>query len=207
MARLGSGLRLEYNRAMAEPAFARMTLGDFLRWEDGTDTRYELIGGFPVAMAPPSENHGELAVRLGARLSAALSQRPPCRALSEAGIVRRDRADSFFVADLAATCAPRQPRRQSIDDPILIVEILSPSTEVHDRGFKLPAYREIGTVQEILLVGSDRRYVELHRRSGPQWITEILRGEADTIRLTSVGTDIPLAELYDGIAFDDVLAS
>jgi Uma2 family endonuclease len=191
---------------MAEPALRRMTLDDFLSWEDGTDTRYELVGGFVVAMAPPAPAHSALAVRLASRIDAALASRRPCMTYAEAGILRQDRADSFFVADIAVSCAPIDPRRQSVDDPILIVEVLSPSTAVHDRGFKLPVYREIETVQEVLLVGSNARYVELHRRSGEQWITEILRGEQHTIRLVSVGAEIPLAELYDGIVFDDQLA-
>lgn len=191
---------------MAEPALSRMTLDDFLSWEDGTDTRYELIGGFVVAMAPAAENHGELATRMGSRLSAAVSGRPPCRVISEAGIVRPDRADLFFVADLAVTCAPRTRRRQYLDAPILIVEILSPSTEIHDRRFKVTTYHAIDTVQEILLVGSDAQYAELHRRSGAQWIVEILQGPEDAIRLTSVGAEIPISELYDGIVFDDQLA-
>jgi Uma2 family endonuclease len=191
---------------MAEPALSRMTLDDFLVWEDGTDTRYELIGGFVVAMAPGSENHGDLAVRLSSRITASLASRPPCRAISEAGIMHPDRADSFFVADIAVTCAPRGRRRQYLEAPILIVEVLSPSTEVHDRRFKVPVYREIETVQEVLLVGSDARYAELHRRSGDQWIVEILRAAGDAVRLSSIGAEIPLAELYDGIVFDEQLA-
>jgi Uma2 family endonuclease len=191
---------------MAEPALKRMTLDDFLVWEDGTDTRYELVGGFVIAMAPPAANHGELAMRVGSRLSAAIAGRPPCRVISEAGIVHPDRADSFFVSDLAMTCAPRGPRQQYVEAPILIVEVLSPSTQVHDRGFKLPVYREMETVQEVLLVSSDARYVELHRRSGEQWITEILHSEQHTIRLTSIGAEMPLSELYDGIIFDEQLA-
>jgi len=191
---------------MAEPAFSRMTLNDFLTWEDGTDTRYELIGGFVVAMAPPSPAHSALAARLGSRIDAALASRRPCMTYAEAGILRQDRSDSFFVADIAASCTPIRPHRQSVEDPILIVEILSPSTEVHDRRFKVPAYREIETVQEVLLVGSDARYAELHRRAGERWFVEILRASKDTIRLTSVGAEIPLSELYDGIIFDDQLA-
>jgi Uma2 family endonuclease len=191
---------------MAEPALKRMTLDDFLVWEDGTDTRYELVGGFVVAMAPPAEAHGILAARVTAGLEAALSRRRPCRAQSEAGVIRPDRADTFFVADIAVTCAPYERGLQAIKDPILIVEILSPSTELHDRHFKVPVYREIGAVQEVLLVGSDTLYVELHRRSGEQWVTEILLRPEHTIRLTSVGAEIPLAELYDGIVFDDQLA-
>jgi len=184
-----------------------MSLDDFLTWEDGTDTRYELIGGFIVAMAPPARAHGALAIRVGSRLDAALSMRRPCMAHAEAGIIHPDRADNYFVADIAVTCAPFEPNVQAIKDPILIVEILSPSTERHDRRVKLPAYREIETVQEILLVGSDGRYAELHRRAGAHWIVEIFPGAAETIALSSVATEISISELYDGIIFDDELAS
>jgi Uma2 family endonuclease len=58
-------------------------------------------------------------------------------------------------------------------------------------------------VQEILLIASDALYAELHRRAGAQWITEILRGDQAVLSLTSVGIEIPLAELYDGIALPD----
>jgi Uma2 family endonuclease len=185
---------------MAEPAVKPMTLEEFLRWDDGTETRYELISGFPVAMAPPAEAHSVLVVRLVTRIETGLSGRRPCRAQVEAGVIRPDRADSYFVADIAATCVPLDPERQAIKDPFLIVEILSPSTERHDRRVKLPAYRQISAVQEILLIASDGLYAELHKRSGAQWITEILRGADARLRLTTVGIEIPFADLYDGIA-------
>jgi Uma2 family endonuclease len=187
---------------MPELALKPMTLDEFLCWDNGTETHYELIGGFPMAMAPPAEAHRILSMRLGARIDAALTSRRPCNAQAEAGIVRADRADTYFEADIAATCAPNEPGRQAIKDPFLIVEILSPSTERHDRRVKLPAYRQIETVQEILLVASDDRYAELHRRIGDQWVTEILRGEHSTVALASVTAEIALAELYDGIALD-----
>ncbi len=79
---------------------------------------------------------------------------------------------------------------------------MSPSTERHDRRVKLPVYRQIETVREILLIASDEHYVELHRRVGEQWLTEILRGEESTVALTSVPVEIPFPELYEGIAFD-----
>ncbi|HWB50452.1 MAG TPA: Uma2 family endonuclease [Stellaceae bacterium] len=177
-----------------------MTLDEFLCWDDGTETHYELIGGFPMAMAPPAEAHRILSMRLGARIDAALSRRRPCNAQTEAGVVRADRADTYFEADIAATCAPNEPGRQAIKEPFLIVEILSPGTERHDRRIKLPAYRQIDTVQEILLIASDERYAELHRRAGDQWFTEIIRGGEAVLALSSVEVAIPLAELYDGIA-------
>jgi Uma2 family endonuclease len=177
-----------------------MNLDEFLCWDDGTETHYELIGGFPMAMAPPAEAHRMLSMRLGSRIDAALSRRRPCNAQTEAGVIRTDRADTYFEADIAATCAPNEPGRQAIKDPFLIVEILSPNTERHDRRVKLPAYRQIDTVQEILLIASDDRYAELHRRVGDQWLTEILRGEDAVVTLSSVEVALPLSELYDGIA-------
>ena len=188
---------------MAELAIKPMTLEEFLRWDDGTETRYELIGGFPVAMAPPAEAHRILAMRLGSRIDAALAVRRPCNAQIEAGLVRTDRADTYFEVDIAATCEGNEPGRQAIKDPFLIVEILSPSTERHDRRVKLPAYRQIPTVQEIVLIASDGHYAELHRRSGAQWITEILRGADARLALTAIGIEVSFADLYEGIALVD----
>jgi len=188
---------------MAEPAFKPMTLEEFLAWDDGTETRYELIGGFPVAMPPSVEAQRILAVRLATRIDTGLAGRRPCNAQINAGVVRTDCADKFFVADIAATCASLDPQRQASKDPFLIVEILSPSTERDDRRVKLPAYRQISTVQEIVLIASDGHYAELHRRVGEQWITEILRGADARLALTTVGIEIPFADLYDGIALSE----
>ena len=188
---------------MADAALKPMTLDEFLRWDDGTETHYELIGGFPVEMAPPLESHRVLAMRLGSRIDSALATRRPCNVQIETGVLRPDRADTFFVADIAATCAPIEPRRQWIYDPFLIIEILSNSTERHDRRLKLPAYRQIDSVQEVLLIASDSLYAELHRRAGTQWLTEIVRGPEGTISLSSVPTEVRLAELYEGIALPD----
>src|SRR5947209_3434781 len=99
---------------MAEPALKRMSVDEFLRWEDGTDTRYELVDGFIVAMAPPARAHGILSVRLGGAIDAALRARRPCTAQSEAGVVRPDRADLCFVADIAVSCDPAQRDEQLI---------------------------------------------------------------------------------------------
>ena len=184
---------------MADAALKPMTLDEFLRWDDGTDIHYELIGGFPVAMAPAAEAHRMLAIELGARIHGALQPRRPCRAELDAGVTRVDRADTYFEADIVASCVAHERGRQAIEEPFLIVEILSPSTERHDRRTKLPAYRQMPSVQEILFIDADGIYAELHRRSGPQWITEILRGSETVLVLASVPVDIRLGELYEGI--------
>jgi Uma2 family endonuclease len=187
---------------MAETAVRRMTLAEFLCWEDGTDTRYELIGGFAVAMAPPARAHGVLSVRLGAMIDAGLRSRRPCMAQSEAGIIPLSHVDTFYVADLSVTCSRFHRGEQYIKDPILIVEILSPGTERHDRRIKVPAYRTIDTVSEILLIDSESIYAEILRREGDHWITELVQGRDAVLRLPSVGLQIAMADLYEGIDAD-----
>jgi Uma2 family endonuclease len=192
---------------MAEPAIRRMTLDEFLHWEDGTDTRYELIDGFPVAMAPPAEAHRILAMRLGSRIDAKLADRRPCNAQIEPGVVRPDRGDSYYVPNIAGTCEPNEPGRQAMVDPILIVEILSPSTERSDRRLKLPAYQEIGSIREIVLIDADSYHAEVFRRENNHWGIELIRGPAATLFLASVDLRISMSELYDGIAIPSELAS
>ena len=88
---------------MSEAAFKRMTVSEFLRWEDGTDTRYELLEGFPMAIAPPAPAHGLLAAQLCIRIGVALQSRRPCMVQVEAGIARQDRDDTCYVAALAVS--------------------------------------------------------------------------------------------------------
>jgi Uma2 family endonuclease len=185
---------------MADAAIRRMTLDEFLRWDDGTDTRYELIDGFPVAMAPPARAHGILCARLGGLIDASLRSRRPCAAQVKAGIARRDRDDSFYIADVAVSCQPDRPGEQLVQDPILIVEILSPSTERSDRRLKLPAYQEIGSVREIVLIDADSHHAEVYRRESSRWGIELVRGGEATLVLASVDLRISIAELYEGIA-------
>ena len=184
---------------MSEPAPRGMTVDEFLRWEDGTDMRYELVGGFVVAMAPPSPGHSRLAGRLGGAIEEVLRGRPPCGTHSEAGIARSDRNDACYVADIAVTCEPLRREDRLIREPILIVEILSPSTTAFDRHTKVPDYRRIPSVQEILLLDSDSVFAEVLRREGDHWITEIVQGSAATLSLSSVPLTIAMADLYEGI--------
>jgi Uma2 family endonuclease len=184
---------------MSETAAKPMSLGEFLRWDDGTDTRWELIDGVPVAMTPPARAHGMLCARLAGLIDAGLRARRPCTAQTEAGIARPDRDDSFYVADIAVTCRPYEPGEQLVREPILIVEILSPGTERHDRQVKVPLYRGIDSVEEILLIDSASPYAELLRREGDRWLTELVQGRTATLRLRSAEVETPMAELYDGI--------
>jgi Uma2 family endonuclease len=178
---------------MADPAEKRWTVEEFLAWDDGTDRRYELVGGAIVAMAPPSEADAaivsDLTIRIGSQL------RPPCRVLGEFGVRLPDRDDSFYQFDLAVTCAPADASRRYIAEPELIVEVLSPSTALHARGRKLYHYRPLPSVTEILVVASAERRIPRWRRDASHWVVDDLIGDAD-LQLVIVPDPILLAEIY-----------
>jgi Uma2 family endonuclease len=192
---------------MAEPATRRMTLDEFLAWDDGTDRRYELWAGVLTAMAPPMPRQGLLAAALAGEIRSALRRRPPFRVLGEAGVALPDRNDTFYVADLAIICEPLRAEDRLIRNPVLIVEILSPSTAAIDRQIKVPDYRSISSVVEILLIDSESAFAEVHRREGDRWITEMMRGLGATLTLGSVPLTILLSELYQGIPLPEQPAS
>ena len=101
---------------------------------------------------------------------------------------------NFHVANLAVVCAPFGPE-QRYPEPVLIIEVLSPSTESDDRGVKLRAYRRLTSVQDILLVASDRLAIEHYSRAGDRWVLSDL-GLGNTIRLASVGVELLLDGFY-----------
>jgi Uma2 family endonuclease len=177
-----------------------MTVTEFLAWNaaDPSGVPYQLIDGEPVAMAPGSETHAALQGEIGALLRNHLLERGgKCRLLSQPGIVPRVRSDrDFRVPDLGVTCAP-PALGQMVPDPVLLIEILSPSNEAQTRA-NIWAYTTIPSVQEILAVHSTRIEAELLRRGGDgNWPEEpeIITGY-DTLRLASIDYATPLAAFY-----------
>lgn len=182
---------------MSELAWKRMSVDEFLVWDDGTDTRYELIDGVPVAMAPTYSAHQIIVGNATRHIGNALDRRPPCRVQPEAGILKPNSIRNYFQADLAVTSSPHVHGQYAIPSPLVIVEVLSRSTEDHDRKVKLPVYRAIDSVQEIVLLDAERVYGEVHRRlDGTRWELELLTEPDALLRLASIAFDVPLKTLY-----------
>jgi Uma2 family endonuclease len=186
--------------ALRKYAPARMTLPEFLSWDaaDPSGVPWQLIDGEPTAMAPGSETYAALQAEIGALLrNHLIEQGGPCRLLSQPGIVPRVRANrNFRIPDLGVTCAPPS-QGLMVPDPILLIEILSPSNEAQTRA-NIWAYTTIPSVQEILAVHSTRIEAELLRRGADgNWPEEpVTLAGADLLRLSSIGFASPLAALY-----------
>jgi Uma2 family endonuclease len=188
---------------MADPDLRRMTVEEFLAWKGERDTHYQLREGTPVAMAPPAQAHGILAGNFVAAAAAALVKRPPCKVQIQAGLLSPTNARNFHEADLVVTCSAAEVGRQFTPEPLVIVEVLSPSTVDDDRRIKLPDYRLIASVQEIVLIDSRFFYCEIHRRNGDnRWLTDLLREPQSIMRLESIGLEATLATLYDRVPLE-----
>jgi Uma2 family endonuclease len=171
-----------------------MTVPEFLEWDDGTDRRYELMDGTIVAMAPTTGVHGGIMMNIGMFVGPRL--KPPCRVVGDAGIFLPHRNDAFYIADAAISCTPL-PLRPGIADPVVIFEILSPSTLRDDLSRKVPDFQEIASVQEIVLISGMARQVDHRYRTAHGWEVRELRGD-DVLALHSVGARVSLDMLYDG---------
>ena len=168
---------------MADAALKLMTVDEFLVWDDGTDTRYELVDGVPVAMAPPLTPHGAIVANVAYEVTHRTRLRPPCRAIAQAGVWVSEHR--YFVADVALTCA--QPGRSpNVEDASILVEVLSPSTRAHDLGVKLPTYKDLPSVEEIWLIDE-----AMAKNARP--------GQEMAARLVQPGRFRSLSELAHGI--------
>jgi Uma2 family endonuclease len=185
---------------MAEAAKRLCSVEEFLAFAGEGDTRYQLVRGVVTAMAPAQAVHGEMVMRLGARMMAALPR--GCRVISEAGIKPPQRDDTYWQVDIAVTCRPREPGEIYLSDPVLVVEVLSPSTQATDRVFKLPDYRSMASVNHILLVSTEAVRIEHWRRAGDLWQVRDL-GPGTVLEIAELGLRIALDELYADMLLDE----
>lgn len=177
-----------------------MTLTEFLAWNppDLAGMSWQLVDGEPVAMAPGSETHAALQGEIGALIRNHLLDKDlPCRLLSQPGLVPRIRSDrNFRIPDLGVTCAAPSHDLMA-RDPVLLIEILSPSNEAQTRA-NIWTYTTIPSVRETLAVHSTRIEAELLRRGAEgNWPEQpdTLTGN-DAVVPDTIGYSVPLSAFY-----------
>ena len=185
--------------AYASLAPSRMTVAEFLDWPgDGSGRRFELVDGEPRAQDPASTTHGIIQATIGRLLGNHLVG-TRCKVVMAPGIVPRVRASmNMRVPDIAVNCVPDERGQRALPDPILIIEILSPSNERETRE-NVWAYATIPSLREILLARSTDMGAELLRRQEDgSWPEQPrLMAENDVIELDSIGFSAPLAIFYE----------
>jgi Uma2 family endonuclease len=183
---------------MSNAAEQLMSLDEFLAWEREQPERYEYAGGVATMMTGGSLDHSTIASNLWTAL------RDPLRG----GSCRAFRGDTKIIAnstirypDLSVTCTPVRGDEDTVLEPVLVVEVISPTTEREDRGRKKFDYFSTPSIQQYAIIEQDARRVDLYSRSGDRWMDEIIEGDA-VLKLTSIGIEISLDTVYEDTELD-----
>jgi Uma2 family endonuclease len=183
---------------MPNTAEKLMSLDEFLAWEHEQPERYEYAGGVVTMMTGESAAHVTIALNLAIALRHAL-RGTGCRPFgSDMKVIANDTAR---YPDVSVTCHPVGDRDDNISHPVLVIEVISPSTEREDRGRKKFDYFATPSIQQYAIIEQDARRVDLYTRSGDRWTDEIIEGDA-VLRLSSIGVEISLDTVYEDTELD-----
>ena len=169
-----------------------MTLAEFLVWEDRQVERWEFDGVQPVAMTGSTLCHEMIGVALRALLHGKLRGKP-CRVVGptmKAEVVGRIRYPDAFVY-----CRPTPPSDQVIRDPVVVFEVLSPSTSRLDRIVKLQEYQATDSIRHYIILEQDSVAATVFSREGKLWTARALTAD-DTLVLPEIGIELALADIY-----------
>ena len=172
---------------------------------DVETVRSEYVKGKIIAMSGASFADNLITANISAGLHARLRD-SGCVAIANEMRVSTPSTSSYFYPDVVVVC--EEPRFEDdvfdiLLNPIILVEVLSPSTEAYDRGEKFIHYRQIESLQEYILVAQDKICVEIFRRQENNWILTDFQNLEELLPLNSVQSELPLREIYDRVTFPE----
>jgi Uma2 family endonuclease len=182
-----------------KPAGPR-SLEEFRAWHECQPEIWEFIDGTPRLTAPGSKAHTLIKSNVGRAIGAGLDG-TGCSVLIDGAVV--EVRGSSLIPDVVVTCSPLDFSTPRVDDPVIIVEIMSPSSEPDDTGRKLALYLEIPTLRHYLVVHQDRRQIVHHERRddlGGRFLTNI--APPDPLHLEPPGIDLALTAVYASLPLE-----
>ena len=180
-----------------------ITPAEFLKGEELAELRHEYIHGQVQAMSGASDRHNEIALDVASLIKSGLKGGPCKTYLLDMKLELKPEGKTFYYyPDVFVTCDKADAESPLIKrNPVLVVEVLSPSTWRVDLGEKLHNYQSLSGLSEIVFIAQDWPELIIHRRSN-QWQPESYTSSNDTIRLESIAIELPLAVIYASVQFD-----
>jgi Uma2 family endonuclease len=174
---------------------------EYLALERAAPHKSEFRDGRIHAMTDASRKHNLIGVNIARELSAQLKGRP-CEAYVNDMRVKARGTGKYHYPDIAVACGRPEFEDEQADtlvNPVVLIEVLSPSTEAYDRGDKFASYRRIPSLHEYLLVAQDQARVERYQRRGEAWVLTEAEGLDATVNLEAIGCTLALREVYDKV--------
>jgi Uma2 family endonuclease len=183
----------------AIPAIKTYTAEEYLALERSVlEGKSEFIDGQVFAMAGASRRHNLIVVNIASELRSQLKGRA-CEVYASDMRVKAAEARNYHYPDIGVVCGPpvfEDGQEDTLLNPVVLIEVLSPSTEAYDRGGKFASYRRIFSVQEYLLVSQGQAMIEHYRRQGEAWILMECSGLEEAVKLESIGCQLALRDVY-----------
>jgi len=185
----------------------QMGAAEFLAFERAADSRHEWVNGLVYAMAGGSAMHALITAKLIRALGNRVQGRG-CEPFSGDLRIKVEETGLFTYPDVSVVCGPLEfaaddDGKDTVTNPALLVEVLSPSTEAYDRGEKFAHYRRLPSLKAYLLVDQFRPRLELFIRVGDGfWRLSIADGIEATLQIDPLGIELPLEEVYRGVTFE-----
>ena len=174
----------------------RMNVDEFLAWAEAQPGRYELFRGSVYAMTPERAVHAEVKLAVQTALADAIRGRQiPCRVLPDGMTVRIDKSTAH-EPDALVYCGPRlAPSAIEVPNPVIVVEVLSPSTRHIDAQIKLAGYFRLSSVMHYLVIDPDKPLVLHHARNADGTILTRIVSDG-MIGLDPPGIEIAIGDIY-----------
>ena len=181
----------------------KISPADYLAFERAqTGIKHEYLNGEITAMVGASVAHNLISVNVLTALRTQMRGRP-CNVFSGDMRVKVSATGLYTYPDVSALCGERQLEDDMFDtllNPSVIIEILSPSTEAYDRGIKFAHYQRIASLQVYILIAQDRRRIEIYRRQeSDNWLYAAAEGADARVDLDVIGCNLTAAEVYEGV--------
>jgi Uma2 family endonuclease len=183
----------------------RFTPQEYLALERKSETRNEYYNGEIFAMAGASREHNLTVANLLRDIGNQLEDRP-CESYPSDMRVFIEATGLYTYPDVSVVCGEPRFQDREVDtllNPTVIVEVLSPSTEAYDRGDKFRHYRRIDSLREFVLISQDRMMVERYTRQGKDWVLSDMTDPDQVLKLESIGCQSPLDRIYAKIKFPE----
>jgi Uma2 family endonuclease len=185
-------------RARPEPP-RPWTVEEFLDWERAQPDKYEYLDGVIRMMVGGTSDHYTIALNIASTFRAKL-RGTPCRAYMEG--MKVDIGSGIAYPDVVVTCSEVGPKRDEVPEPVIVVEVLSASTESLDRGTKWLGYQSLPSLRQYVLVSQDQQQVEVFERETSGWAYTVLQGKAATLRCAVGSVEMTMAEIYEDTSLD-----
>ena len=180
-----------------------MTLAEFLEWEERQELRWEFDGFEPLAMTGGTSAHAAIQVNIAIAVGGRLRGKP-CRLFNND--LKIQAAGSIRYPDAFVVCTPVPRDATVVTDPVVVFEVLSPSTAGTDIGVKNLEYRDTPSIRRYVILAQDSPTATVFERAGDDWIGHVLSRDA-VLAMPEIGIDVPLAEFFEGMTFGDDTAA